>query len=180
MLDALNSWEEQRVFLYQPLHPPSHGQDVALLMQIAVVSRPLSVFPSLEKPPPAICLPNPTVRPLRTAIEPVRTCDRLRGDRGLHARLGRMFGSQRDFGHPSNDFQILLLGCFGLFSRGNAPGDPRLYENQSVLRRKHLKSPGDMVCFVNVDYFIWWVIFRGILVQIWETEMKQKLIFKLL
>lgn len=38
-----------------------HEQDVALMKQIVVVSRPPLVFPSLEKPPPTICQWTPTM-----------------------------------------------------------------------------------------------------------------------
>lgn len=76
-----------------------------------------------------------------SGIKPVRTWDRLCGNWRFAARFGRMFGLQPNLWLPGDNFW-LLLDSLGLFRWRNAPGDPQLYKNQSVLRRKHANAIG--------------------------------------
>lgn len=128
-----------------------HEQDVALMKQIVVVSRPPLVFPSLEKPPPTICQWTPTTQS-SSGIKPVHTCDRLRGDWGFRPRFGWTFGSQRHLWLPSDDFELLLDGV-GLFSRRNAPGDPRFYTRTNQCLEGNMQMSRGLVDFSFVGCF---------------------------
>lgn len=101
-----------------------------------------------------------------SGIKPVPTWGRLRGNWRFCAGFGRMFDSQRNFWLPSDNFELLLDGL-GLFSWRNAPGDPRVYKDQSVLRRKHANFKGTSWFFDLLDVFWSWILVQG-----WKTKKK--------
>lgn len=138
------------VFLQKKLDPLE--QDVALMKQIVVAAGFSQLGETTSNYVPANSDHLWWTHTVPQGPKPVRTWDRLCGNWRFAARFARMFGLQPNLWLPGDNFW-LLLDSLGLFRWRNAPGDPQLYKNQSVLRSKHGNVIGTSWFFHLLDAF---------------------------